>query len=186
MEWLAFRSPAHLALFLVAWVPLFGELGRRDQTSLESSVPLRTSWLRAGSLFLLSGLMVTLFLGGWQLLGYDMPTQEHRFSLELLGALCLLGKTFVVTLFAMLTRALSPRLPLSMAWTELTQWALLVTLLAAPLAIVWISHPPSPFFGAVLSALLLGALVITGGYLLSRLLFRLRTSRPIAHSNPYL
>ncbi len=120
-DWLAFRSPAGLLalglLLSCAQIrPDFGPPSSGierlvDDAETESDNP-RNRWISAACRahwFIVAGLAVTLFLGGWSLPGLTPEQQDARPALELAGAAWLLAKTWAVVLGLAALRLALPR-----------------------------------------------------------------------------
>ncbi len=148
-DWLAFRSPAALLALglLLACAQIRVEAARplsdverlvEDCEAERSAPPHRwmVSACRAHR-FIVAGLAVTLFLGGWSLPGLTSAQQDARPALELAGALWLLAKTWTVVLGLAFLRLALPRRLLAEATRATTFWGVPLAIVSLATTAVW-------------------------------------------------
>lgn len=197
-NWSLLRSPAGPLLFLLYFAPAL-----IDRTPPPSAIPdaepsaqanlaaapakggvgLALSW---GSLFILCGLGAALFLGGWSLPFVDRTTQGRLFSLQALGAVLFLVKTWALALAVAVARGSIPRIRIDQSSSPLLRWFLPLSLLGAAATAGWMFLDPNPLIRRVVTA--------TGTFLLALLLIHVarRLSAVVKaagaqpHASPFL
>lgn len=191
--WAAFRSPMSLVLVGLLLFPALVEA--RTQTVPEALVeptvrpvelPLSVRALQLGQLFLLSGVVSALFLGGWLLPSVDALVQEHSFFLQLAGASLLLIKAWSVVLVLTVLRATAPLIPLEHASGIVLKVALPSAAISSAASIAWMFYEPAPFVRQITAAALLAFVIALGVHLIQRAANTLRSTRGPSHANPFL
>ncbi|MFO0660062.1 MAG: NADH-quinone oxidoreductase subunit H [Polyangiaceae bacterium] len=191
--WTAFKSPMSLALLGLLLFPALVEARTQavpeamvEPTSRTAELPLSVRALQLGQLFLLSGVVSALFLGGWQLPTIDALAQEHSFMLQLVGASFLLVKAWGVVLVLTVMRATAPLIPLEHAAGVVMKIVLPATVLCSAAAIGWMFYEPAPFVRHITAAALLTFVIALAVHLVQRAANTLRSTRGPSHANPFL
>jgi NADH-quinone oxidoreductase subunit H len=151
-DWLAFRSPgALLALALLLASALIELTFAKRSSGVEHLIDdtanadggsrgSQNRWVSAASRahgFIIAGLAVTLFLGGWSLPGLSPEQQDARPLFEVAGAIWLLAKTWGVVLALAALRLALPRRHLLEATRATTVWRVPLALASFAITGVW-------------------------------------------------
>lgn len=193
-HWLVFRSPAGAPLLALFVLPSVLDLGASPaklpdaapETSLEP--PRRTTSASLGwaGVLIASALASTLWLGGWALPLVDRATQERSLVLSLLGAVLLLGKTWVLSLVIAVARETLPRPSLDQSTSTLLRIVLPTSLLCFAATAGFLLLDPAPMVRRVLATVACGLLTVLFVHVVRRLAAAVRGAGAQPQVSPFL
>jgi len=148
-RWFIFANPFTFAGFFLAFTSLLAEGNRTPfdipdtESELVSGYNTEYSGMRFlmwffaewGNLYVMSAVLTTLFLGGWQIPGVDAAAQESSIPLMLLGWLIFTFKDLTLVFVVIWLRWTLPRLRvdqmMNMCWKYLVPLGIILFLLTA-------------------------------------------------------
>ncbi len=192
-EWFVFHNPFTFLAFFVLLISLLAEGNRTPFDLPEADSELVAGFVTEytgirymffflvewGNLYVMSAILVTLFLGGWQI----PPITDNPVIRNLLQFLTFFAKTYFGIFLAMWIRATLPRVRvdqlMSMCWKYLVPIGFF-NLFGTALWMVFFPPAANAIVSGVLT--LVGLLIV--GYFLHRVLFHLRRSRAELRFSP--
>jgi len=189
-QWIVFANPATFLLFFLYFTAALAEANRTpfDLPEAESELVAGYSTEYSGmrylffffaewaNVFVMSGLSVALFLGGWQLPFVTPMQQEASMALQILGVASFLLKAWILVFVIIWIRATLPRIRIdqlmNMCWKVLVPGAFLLF----GLTMLWVLARPPAIVKTVTSLVMVAiglAIIIQFG---RRVLYNYRSS----------
>ncbi|MCC6645126.1 MAG: NADH-quinone oxidoreductase subunit H, partial [Polyangiaceae bacterium] len=164
-QWLLFRSPVGPVAALLTLAPTL--LDRRLVATDDVDRGAAAALSRA-SVFVTSGLVATLWLGGWSLPFVDRLAAERSLPLVALGAVWLIAKTWCVAALVAVAVEAVPRPSLRLASRPLVRFALPACALVAAGAAGYLTWDPPAFVRRAVAAVLAAVTAVVALVLLRR------------------
>jgi NADH-quinone oxidoreductase subunit H len=192
-DWFVFHSPFTFVAFFLLYTALLAEGNRTPfdlpeaETELVAGFVTEYSGARYlffflvewGNLYVISAIMVTLFLGGWQI----PPITDNAVVRNLLQFVTFFAKSYFFVLVAMWIRATLPRIRVDQLMTTCWKYLVPISFLNLLGTALWVVIFPdgSRFFEALLTAGGFGLIA----YFIYRVRFHLRRSRAEITLSPF-
>lgn len=198
-DWLAFRSPASLAAFVLLLACARVEPGARpaanalaarvEDLDAAGAQPGGGAWLEAAlraHRLVVAGLASALFLGGWLLPGLSPAAQDARPVLELAGAAWLLLKTWgLVVLLAWARRALPTRTAAERS-RQAALWQAPLALAVLGVTVAWGWWSPAGAVQTLVSGSLVAAVALAAAAMAQRVRAGLAAPASEGRLSPFL
>lgn len=200
--WYMFRNPITFGLFFLYFTTALaeGNRGPFDLPEAESELVAGYSTEYSGfrylifffaewaNVFVMSGIASALFLGGWQIPGVSPAQQEAHFSLQVLGALIFLAKSWLLIFVVIWVKWTLPRVRIDQMMNLCWKWFVPLSFGAFLLTALWILAAPAmgrpvQLIISVVTFLTWAGLMV---HFIRRVQYNLRESRVAIHLNPFL
>lgn len=186
-DWFIFHNPFTFIGFFVTFVALLAEGNRTPFDLPEAESELVAGFVTEysgarylffflvewGNLYVISAILVTLFLGGWQVPMIPIIT-DSAFGLNLLQALTFVGKSYFGVILIMWIRATLPRIRVDQLMTTCWKYLLPISFVNFMGTALWVLIWPDGFLPAELLMTALGFGLV--GYFFYRVAYHLRRS----------
>ncbi len=186
-DWFIFHNPFTFIGFFVTFVALLAEGNRTPFDLPEAESELVAGFVTEysgarylffflvewGNLYVISAILVTLFLGGWQVPMIPVIT-DSAFGLNLLQALTFVGKSYFGVILIMWIRATLPRIRVDQLMTTCWKYLLPISFANFMGTALWVLIWPDGFLPAELLMTALGFGLV--GYFFYRVAYHLRRS----------
>jgi len=199
-EWYMFRNPITFMLFFLYFTTALAEGNRApfDLPEAESELVagytteysgMRYVWFMFAewaNVFVMSGILATLFLGGWQLPGIDPMQQSASFWLQALGAFMFLAKAWFLVFVVIWIRWTLPRIRIDQMMNLCWKWFVPISFAAFMLTAGWMLWNPSYWIAkgiAVATFIAFGLLTI---HFARRVAYNIRNMQATVHVNPFI
>jgi NADH-quinone oxidoreductase subunit H len=199
--WYVFRNPITFGLFFLYFTTALaeGNRGPFDLPEAESELVAGYSTEYSGmrylffffaewaNVFVMSGIASALFLGGWQIPGVSPAQQEAHLSLQLLGTLIFLVKSWLLIFVVIWVKWTLPRVRIDQMMNLCWKWFVPLSFVAFVLTAGWMVLGVSKTVQLVISLVTFGA----WGWLMLHFVRRVQTNLREArlqklHLNPFL
>lgn len=192
-DWFVFHSPFTFAAFFLLYTALLAEGNRTPFDLPEAESELVAGFVTEysgarylffflvewGNLYVISAIMVTLFLGGWQI----PPITDSATLRNLLQFLTFFVKSYFFVVVAMWIRATLPRIRVDQLMTTCWKYLVPISFLNLLGTAIWVALFPqgNRLFEAALAVVGFGLLA----YFIHRVRFHLRRSRAEIMLSPF-
>lgn len=199
--WYVFRNPLTFGLFFLYFTTALaeGNRGPFDLPEAESELVAGYSTEYSGmrylffffaewaNVFVMSGIASALFLGGWQIPGVSPAQQEAHFSLQLLGTLLFLFKSWVLIFVVIWVKWTLPRVRIDQMMNLCWKWFVPLAFAAFLLTAGWMVLAVDMRVQLAISMVTFGAWGYLMIHFVRRVQFNLREARiQQLHLNPFL
>jgi NADH-quinone oxidoreductase subunit H len=198
--WYVFRNPITFGLFFLYFTTALAEGNRApfDLPEAESELVAGYSTEYSGmrylffffaewaNVFVMSGIASALFLGGWQIPGVLPSQQEAHFSLQLIGAILFLLKSWVLIFVVIWIRWTLPRVRIDQMMNLCWKWFVPLSFVALLLTAGWMVAGINKTVELVISAVTFSAFAYLVIHFVRRVRFNLREAKVALHLNPFL
>lgn len=186
-DWFIFHTPFTFVGFFLTFVALLAEGNRTPFDLPEAESELVAGFVTEysgarylffflvewGNLYVISAILVTLFLGGWQVPMIPILT-DSAIGLNALQALTFVAKSYFGVILIMWIRATLPRIRVDQLMTTCWKYLLPLSFVNFMGTALWVLIWPEGFLPAELLLTALGFALV--GYFLYRVIFHLRRS----------
>ena len=192
-DWFVFYSPFTFIAFWILFTALLAEGNRTPFDLPEAESELVAGFVTEytgarylffflvewGNLYVISAILVTLFLGGWQV----PPVTDNVVLLNLLQFLVFFAKSYFGVILMMWIRATLPRIRVDQLMTTCWKYLVPISLLNFVGTAVWVAIWPNGNRPVWYFMTLIGFALL--GYFFYRVRFHLRRSRPELLLSPF-
>jgi NADH-quinone oxidoreductase subunit H len=199
-DWYMFRNPVTFALFFLYFTTALAEGNRApfDLPEAESELVAGYSTEYSGmryvffffaewsNVFVMSGIVSALFLGGWQVPGIDPSQQAASFWLQALGAFVFLAKSWVLIFVVIWIRWTLPRIRIDQLMNLCWKWLVPMSFAAFVLTALWLLWDPQGVVRLAISGATFALFVVLMFHFARRVAFNMRSMQAQVHLNPFI
>lgn len=199
-EWYMFENPVTFLLFFLYFTTALAEGNRApfDLPEAESELVAGYSTEYSGmryvffffaewaNVFVMSGIVSALFLGGWQVPGVDAGTQAASFWLQALGAFIFLTKAWILIFVVVWVRWTLPRIRIDQMMNLCWKWFVPGSFVAFVLTALWLVWNPSELIRTIVALATFGVFVLLLVQFGRRVVYNLRSMQARVHVNPFI
>lgn len=199
-EWYMFRNPVTFMLFFLYFTTALAEGNRApfDLPEAESELVagysteysgMRYVWFMFAewaNVFVMSGILCTLFLGGWQLPGLDPMQQAASFWLQALGSFLFLAKAWVLIAVVIWVRWTLPRIRIDQMMNLCWKWFVPISFGAFMLTAGWMLWNPGYWIAKGIALATFIAFGLLAVHFVRRVAYNIRNMQATIHVNPFI
>ncbi len=199
-DWYMFRNPVTFLLFFLYFTTALAEGNRApfDLPEAESELVAGYSTEYSGmryvffffaewaNVFVMSGIISALFLGGWQLPGLDPMQQSNSFWLQALGSFLFLSKAWFLVFVVIWIRWTLPRIRIDQMMNLCWKWLVPGSFAAFILTAGWMIWSPNYWIAKGIAIATFAAFGLLFAHFVRRVAFNIRNMQATVHVNPFI